>query len=289
MKGTRRFRIVFFAVLWGMLLSCATGLSQDRSHASVGLFYNADEYDRLMHGDDVLMSYTRAIEENRATRVVLSPRQTQEQTAKALDSIDALLIPGGADIDPKFYKEERHPRLEEPVDAGFDGYELAGIRRAEARGIPILGICRGLQLLNVGAGGTLYQDLPSELGTKVTHRISDGQGRAVRCVHLITISPGSILNEVFKTDRLEVNSYHHQGVLREGEGFEVTARTEDGLAEGIENRRSHILAVQFHPEKDRKANPLFNTIFTYFIGQALATKSGAGAAAVPAAERSRAY
>jgi len=279
-----RFRIVFFTILCGMLLSCATGLSQDRSRASVGLFYNADEYDRLMHGDDLLMSYTGAIEENRATRVVLSPRQTQEQTARILDSIDALLVPGGADIDPKFYNEERHPGLEEPVDTSFDGYELAGIRRAEARGIPILGICRGLQLLNVGAGGTLYQDLPSELGTKVAHRSRDEQGRSARCVHLITISPGSILNEVFRTNRLEVNSYHHQGILRAGEGLEVTARTEDGLAEGIENRRSHLLGVQFHPEKDRKANPLFNAVFTYFIGQALGAKSGAGATAVSATE-----
>src|SRR5260221_5961644 len=197
---------------------------------------------------------------------------TADQTAAALGSIDRLLTPGGADIDPKFYGERRHKKLEKPVDPRFDGYEIAGVRQAKARGIPILGICRGFQLLNVEAGGTLFQDLPSELGTNVTHRIYDKDGGPVRCTHKITISDGSILYGLFMTNRLEVNSYHHQGINALGRGFKVIARTDDGLPEAIENSRSHVLGVQFHPEKDRRAIPLFNNVFSYFIGQSNAAK-----------------
>jgi putative glutamine amidotransferase len=238
----------------------------------VGLFYNQEQYDQLMHGKDFLTNYTSAIEENGGQRIALSPRMTPDQTAAALGSIDRLLIPGGADIDPKFYGEKRRKKLEEPVDAKFDQYELDGVRHAKARGIPILGICRGFQILNVEAGGTLYQDLPTELGTNVTHRIYDERGNSVRCTHYITISDGSALSGLFMTNRLEVNSYHHQGVHALGQGFKVIARTGDGLPEAIENREKHVLGVQFHPEKDRRAIPLFNNVFSNFIGQPVGAK-----------------
>jgi len=270
LKTSVCFRIVFLALLCNLPGRCAE--PQDGTHVKVGLFYNKDHYDQLMHGKDFLVNYTSAIEENGGQRIALSPRLTPDQTAAALGSIDRLLIPGGADIDPKFYGEKRRKKLEKPIDSRFDLYELEGIKSAKARGIPILGICRGFQLLNVEAGGTLYQDLPSELGTNVTHRIYE-HGQPVRCAHFITISNESMLYGLFMTNRLEVNSYHHQGVDALGRGFKVIGRTDDGLPEAIENREHHILGVQFHPEKDRKTIPLFNNVFSNFLGQPVVVKN----------------
>lgn len=275
LKTSVCLRIVFFALLGSVSGRCdeRQSMPQDGTHVRVGLFYNKDQYDQLMRGKDLLTNYTSSIEENGGKRIALSPRLTSGQTATALGSIDRLLIPGGADIDPKFYGEKRHKKLEKPIDPGFDRYELTGIRHAKARRIPILGICRGFQLLNVEAGGTLYQDLPSELGTNVTHRTYDEHGKPVRCAHYITISNESILYGLFMTNHLDVNSYHHQGIDTLGQGFKVIARTDDGLPEAIENSENHVLGVQFHPEKDRKANPLFNNVFSYFIGQPVGATS----------------
>ncbi len=274
LKTTACLRIFLLALVCNTSGRCAEpqSLPQDGTHVRVGLFYNKAQYDQLMHGKDFLTNYTSAIEENGGQRVALSPRLTPDQTATALDSLDRLLIPGGADIDPKFYGEKRRKKLEKPIDSRFDQYEIDGVKHAKARGIPILGICRGFQLLNVEAGGTLYQDLPSELGTNVIHRLRDEDGNTVRCVHYITISSGSALYEVFKTNRLKVNSYHHQGIDALGQGLKVIARTDDGLPEAIENREQHVMGVQFHPEKDRKAIALFNNIFPYFIGQPVVAK-----------------
>src|SRR5207245_618073 len=126
LKTTACLRI-FLALLCGVRGYC--GEPQNGGHVRVGLFYNKEQYDQLMHGKDALTNYTSAIEENGGKRVALSPGMTPDQTVAALGSIDRLLIPGGADIDPKFYGERRHKKLEKPVDPRFDGYEIAGVRQ----------------------------------------------------------------------------------------------------------------------------------------------------------------
>ncbi len=231
----------------------------------VGILYNSGQA-RELPAKDRLAAYTEAVRASGGLPVVLSQLLTPEETAVRLAAIDALLVPGGDDVAPDLYGQEPQPELED-TDRGFDLYELAAIRAAAARKLPILGICKGLQLLNVEAGGTLYQDLPSQLRGPVTHRIRK-KGVSKPCYHKIEIQENSLLHKIFKKRSLRVNSYHHQAVDKPGEGYAITARSADGVVEAIE--KENILAVQFHPEKDRKAAPAFNAIFEYFIGQARA-------------------
>jgi len=219
-----------------------------------------------------LKSYFKAIEENGARIVALPfPRSTNPPPLPL--TISALLIPGGDDIDPDLYHETTTAKLDHP-DRAFDEYECAAIGQAVARNIPILGICRGLQILNVFANGTLYTDLPSQLGTNVVHRVRpEGKNSSLPCFHPITIQRGSRLFQSLQTDHLEVNSYHHQGVKTLGQGLVATAWANDGLVEGFENANGTILAVQFHPEKMRATNLVFDAIFRDFIHRAAASSA----------------
>jgi putative glutamine amidotransferase len=220
----------------------------------------------------LLTNYINAINENGA-RVVPIPFQGSTNASALLLTVSALLIPGGDDVDPDLYHEKPAVNLGS-TDRPFDDYECAAIRQAEARRIPVLGICRGLQVLNVAFKGTLYQDLPTQLGTNVIHRSRDIDGKpsSQPCFHEITIQKGSLLFHSVKTTHLEVNSYHHQGVKALGEGLVPTAWSDDGLVEGFENKDGTILAVQFHPEKARSTNLVFNAIFRDFINRAAASQ-----------------
>jgi putative glutamine amidotransferase len=219
----------------------------------------------------LLTNYFKAINENGA-RLVPLPYQGSTNPSPLLLTVSALLIPGGDDIDPALYHKKPAANLDNP-DRRFDDYECAAIRQAEARNIPMLGICRGLQILNVSFKGTLFQDLPTQLGTNVIHRRRINENSPSQpCFHKITIQKGSLLFRSVKTERLEVNSYHHQGVEALGEGLVPTAWSDDGLVEGFENKNGTILAVQFHPEKLRATNLVFNAIFRDFIDRAVASQ-----------------
>lgn len=237
----------------------------------IGIIYNREQAEQLEKGGNRLTSYARAIEENGGTVVILSPLLSKRETKARLDSLDALLIPGGEDINPARYHEKPDPKLE-ACDNELDAYECKVLDRAAARGIEILGICRGLQVLNVWAGGTLWQDLPSELGTNVIHRRLSPSGDALPCYHGITIEPGSFLWTLFQTNRLTVNSYHHQGVDKLAGRFHAVARSDDGLVEAFEDRTDQIRAVQFHPERLRlePGYTSFNCIFSDFVSRAAA-------------------
>lgn len=232
----------------------------------IGIIYNREQAEQLEKGGNRLTSYARAIEENGGTVVILSPLLSKRETKARLDSLDALLIPGGDDVNPARYHEKPDPKLE-ACDNELDAYECKVLDRAAARGIEILGICRGLQVLNVWAGGTLWQDLPSELGTNVIHRRLSPSGDALPCYHGITIEPGSFLGTLFQTNRLTVNSYHHQGVDKLAGRFHAVARSDDGLVEAFEDQTGNIRAVQFHPERLRLEPDYtsFNCIFSDFV------------------------
>jgi putative glutamine amidotransferase len=162
---------------------------------------------------------------------------------------DALLFAGGGDVDPLHYGAAPHPQLG-AVDPLRDHVELALARRAGADGKPLLGICRGIQLLNVALGGTLYQDIPAELPGALDHYASqDGADRAHRA-HLLALEAGSWLAERLGVVELPVNTFHHQALRDLAPGLRTTGRAPDGVIEAVESDGSgFVVGVQCHPEE----------------------------------------
>ncbi len=166
-----------------------------------------------------------------------------------LEDADGLLLTGGVDVDPRFFGAEPHPMLG-LVDLPRDRFEMALYRAARAKGVPVLGVCRGHQLINIAAGGTLHQHVPTLSGT-VQHEQLDISGTPS---HGVALEPGSALAQAFGSERIRTNSYHHQAVDKLGQGLRVVGRSADGITEAVENTEgSFVLSVQWHPEMSFQA------------------------------------
>ena len=179
--------------------------------------------------------------------LLLSPLIGAAQAARALDGADGLLLTGGEDMDPAWYGAERSPLCHEP-SRERDLFELALFAAARQRGLPILCICRGIQVMNVALGGTLYQDLASERPGPVDH--NPAAARTDRS-HPVRLLPGSRAATALGRDRVTVNSFHHQAVKDLAPGLVASGWTEDGLIEAVEAPEGEpwLLAVQWHPEE----------------------------------------
>jgi putative glutamine amidotransferase len=178
--------------------------------------------------------------------------------------LDGLLLPGGDDVAPRRYGQDPHASLG-LVDEARDELEITVADWALADDLPLLGICRGIQVLAVAAGGTLYQDVPSQLGSTTLHDVREF-GRDHLC-HDIDITPGSMLARALGRTHVDVNSFHHQAVLDVPAGFVVNARACDDLIEGIEAPgKSFAVGVQCHPEGIwRTTAPEFGGLFRAFV------------------------
>jgi len=188
------------------------------------------------------LTYTQALQEAGAIAVVLPAHGFTDDIEPLLDRLDGLLFSGGPDLDPATYGQERHPELGPDVDRTSDEYELALLRAATARDVPLLAICRGMQALNVSRGGTLHQHLPDV--TELQHRQTQA---SFEPAHAVTAVAGSPLHRLTGARRLAVNSFHHQAVDRLGPGLRVSARAPDGTVEAIEGP-GFALGVQWHAE-----------------------------------------
>lgn len=191
-------------------------------------------------------AYARAVEQAAGVPILIPLLEPGSPALRSLfEALDGILLPGGADLHPSTYGAEPHPKLGH-VDPERDATELALARWALAENRPILGICRGQQTLNVAAGGSLYQDISSQISGALVHRIEPRHAPA----HDIDLDPASCLAEVLGAPQFTVNSLHHQAVKDLGRGFFAVAWSPDRVVEGIE-RRDHpfALAVQFHPEE----------------------------------------
>jgi putative glutamine amidotransferase len=168
-----------------------------------------------------------------------------------LELLDGLLLAGGADLDPQFYGAERHPETKGTVPER-DTFELALARRALELDLPFLGVCRGMQVLNVALGGTLHQHLPDVLGHGEHRRVV---GSFEQADHDVRLEPGSLAARAAGEQVHVTKSHHHQGVDRVGEGLVVTGRaTLDELVEAVEQpQRRFALGVQWHPEADERS------------------------------------
>ncbi len=187
-------------------------------------------------------SYLEAVRTAGALPVILAPVRTGAVDA-LLDRLDALCLSGGPDLHPHHYGAAEHPELG-PTEPELDRFELALARRAMTRGVPILAICRGMQVLNVARGGTLHQHLP-DLGGDVDHR----QSVAHPTTHDVELLADSRLSKLLGRVRLEVNSYHHQGIDELGDGLRIVGHSRDGVAEAIESVAGRFtFGVQWHAE-----------------------------------------
>jgi putative glutamine amidotransferase len=190
------------------------------------------------------LSYTQALQEAGAIAVVLPAHGYVDDTDALLDRLDGVLVSGGPDLDPAVYGQERHPALGSDVDRVSDEYEQALLAGAAARDLPLLGICRGLQALNVSRGGTLHQHLPdrTELGHLQRHE-------PFAPAHDVDVAHGSLLHWLTGRRDLAVNSFHHQAADRIGAGLEVCARAPDGTVEALWDPAARFcLGVQWHAE-----------------------------------------
>lgn len=197
--------------------------------------------------------YFDAVTASGAAAVLLPPQPSPETAAEVvLDGLDGLILTGGLDVQPELYGAERHP-LTDPARPDRDAWELALLHGARERGIPVFGICRGLQLINVALGGTLHQHLPEALGTE-RFRIGGG----VFAENTVEVQDDTRLAGMLGGGAFGVHSYHHQGVDRLGDGVIVTARTDDGLVQAFEAPGDeYLVAVQWHPEENAADRRLF--------------------------------
>jgi putative glutamine amidotransferase len=190
------------------------------------------------------------------------PLSLDAAPATALDGVDGLLLTGGDDVDPSWYGEPPHTAYD-VSEPGRDAFEIDLVRRALAADLPVLAICRGLQVLNVALGGTLIQDIPSEPGMRLQH---DAEGPATTLAHTVAIAPGSCLAAlVGPDDARAVNSRHHQAIRALGQGLVVTGTSPDGLIEAAEVPAARFcVGVQWHPENFHETGE-FSDLFEGFV------------------------
>ena len=204
-------------------------------------------------GITLATTYTEAVARAGGVPVVLPVVDDQALAESILGKLDGIIFSGGPDVAPAEYGEEV---LNETVyvDEVRDRSDLLLARAALASGKPVLAICRGEQLMNVVLGGTLYQDIPTQVDTVVKHS---------GAMHRIGIEKGSVLYNLFEQDSLTVNSSHHQAVKDPAPGIVITAHAPDGVVEAYEY--ANVLAVQFHPEKMVQTDDSWLALFRHFI------------------------
>jgi putative glutamine amidotransferase len=191
-------------------------------------------------------AYLEAVQQAGGVPVLLPPQLSKASLERLVRGLDAVLLTGGGDMDPASFGETPHPTLYD-VAPSRDALETSVTHMALEKNTPLLAICRGIQVLNVALGGTLYQDVGTEPGTAIQHSQKEARDQAT---HKVTVAPGSRLAKVLGTDDVEVNSFHHQVIKALGRGLKPVAWAPDKLVEGVEldDDSRFVVGVQWHPE-----------------------------------------
>lgn len=229
-------------------------------------------------GDYTGVGFPRPVALAGGTPLIL-PR-VDEAAEDVLEVCDGIVLAGGRDIHPSAYGQEPHPRLG-PTEPLRDAFELDLVRRAIDRGLPILGSCRGLQVLNAALGGTLVQDLslveewadhPSDPGwvawRGVERSAVEGTPIPAHPRHAVAVAAGSRLHRALGAERAEVGSHHHQALDRVAPDLAVVARAPDGVVEAVEMRDGHVVAVQWELQEEWRVDRRFLRVFEEFVAAA---------------------
>lgn len=209
----------------------------------------------------------KALIEAGAVPVILPVTGEDELIHRYLEIVDGIYFSGGGDIDPLIFGENPIKEIKE-IDYDRDEFEIKLFKKAVIKKIPMLGICRGAQIMNVAAGGTLYQDIYAQKEASLGHSPKYAYGGYGH--HKVKIMNHSKLYDIFQSEEIVVNSYHHQAVREVAEGFKITAISEDGIIEGIESENlPFAVGIQWHPEIMYKRHPEFLKIFKVFVKAAI--------------------
>jgi putative glutamine amidotransferase len=208
-------------------------------------------------------SYIHAVEDAGGVPILIPILQDISGLQTLLPRLDGLLLPGGLDIDPHYYQQQPHPLLGS-TNPSLDTLELALAHWALQEKIPTLGICRGMQLLNVALGGDLYQDLGEQYPDSLAHASWDLPRN--QFAHTVQVEAGSRMEKIFGQQVLATNSLHHQAVRKPGNGIIISGRSEDGVPELMEIAdHPFMLAVQCHPEELYQFEPVWTKLFKAFV------------------------
>jgi len=208
-------------------------------------------------------AYVHAVESAGGLPILIPVHIPFSDLENLLPRFDGLLFAGGVDIQPGLYGEQKHSSVR-VVDPQLDAFEVALATWALQRDLPILGICRGMQLINVILGGTLYQDISAQYPDSLEHWRRDLS--RTELVHPVTIEQGSLMEQILRTRQLFVNSLHHQAVKDPGKGIRLCGWADDGIAELLEAPEYRfVMGVQGHPEEIYQAVPAFAHLFQAFI------------------------
>lgn len=232
----------------------------------IGITSNVVTKDNIPYFDGckLIRVYSEYVESviNAGAVPFIIPFTTHKETLDAnVEMLDGLIITGGYDINPLRYNEDPHEKLQE-VSQERDEFEFYVFEKALEKKVPILGICRGHQLINVACGGSLYQDISLIEGSYIKH---SQKTLCKSSTHKVEIAKDSMLSEIFGEETL-VNSFHHLALKDIATGFKVTARAKDGVVEAIEKEGDHfVMGVQWHPETLTEEREDMLNLFSYFI------------------------
>lgn len=217
-------------------------------------------------------TYTEAIEAAGGVPLIIPPQAGN--IAEIMSVVDGLLITGGADIDPARYgDQEIHPTTY-GIHQGRDELEMNLVREAVAHDVPMLCICRGIQVLNVALGGTLIQDIPTQYSSDLEHRQQENRIPKEEPGHIVAATPGSLLERTYESETIEVNSFHHQAIKDLAPDLTVNGVAPDETIESVARPdNSWVLGVQWHPEMMFRAHPEHLKPFTALVDQAVKRSS----------------
>jgi len=216
----------------------------------------------------VPVAYSRCVLQAGAVPVVLPPCRDEQTAALMLSRVSGLILPGGLDMAAHYFNQEMHPACR-ASDPELDLFQVTLVKLAVERQMPILGICRGAQVANVALGGSLVQDIPSQLpGSNIDHMQKEF---SFNTDHDVRFDPGSRLYKLFGAS-MSINSRHHQSIDAPGKGIRITAWAPDGVVEGAEHESLPIYLVQWHPELLMQKSESMRPLFDRFVGHCKAKR-----------------